>query len=50
MTAHAMSGDRERCLQAGMDGYLTKPIQRSELLALIGNLTAEERTELVLSS
>jgi CheY-like chemotaxis protein len=44
MTARAMSGDRERCLQAGMDGYLTKPIQRTELLALLGHLTAEERT------
>jgi CheY-like chemotaxis protein len=44
MTAHAMSGDRERCLQAGMDDYLTKPLQRSELSALLGQFTAEERT------
>jgi PAS domain S-box-containing protein len=35
MTAHAMKGDRERCLEAGMDGYVSKPLQASELFEAI---------------
>ena len=38
MTAHAMKGDRERCLEAGMDGYVSKPINLQELYGQIDNL------------
>jgi PAS domain S-box-containing protein len=40
MTAHAMKGDRDRCLAAGMDGYLSKPIDAHEMIALVESLTA----------
>jgi CheY-like chemotaxis protein len=40
MTAHAMKGDRERCLEAGMDGYITKPLKVDELFEAIDKATA----------
>jgi signal transduction histidine kinase/CheY-like chemotaxis protein len=40
LTAHAMKGDRERCLAAGMDGYLTKPIKPPELDDILENFLA----------
>ena len=36
-TAHAMSGDRERALLAGFDGYLSKPFRPGELLELVAS-------------
>jgi len=40
LTAHAMKGDQENCLKAGMDGYLTKPIRQQELDALLEGVLA----------
>jgi two-component system sensor histidine kinase/response regulator len=43
LTAHAMSTDREKCLEAGCTGYETKPVQRDRLLATCQRLIASER-------
>lgn len=43
MTAYAMKGDRERCLESGMDGYLSKPIDIHDLLRMLGEFTVENK-------
>ncbi len=43
MTANAMAGDREMCLDAGMDGYVAKPVKKEALFAEIGRVLDEPK-------
>jgi CheY-like chemotaxis protein len=39
MTAHVLKGDEERCLNAGMDGYIPKPVSPKELIATVESVS-----------
>jgi CheY-like chemotaxis protein len=41
MTAHAMKGDRDKCIEAGMTGYISKPIQPDQLFELMEEVMAQ---------
>jgi CheY-like chemotaxis protein len=43
MTANAMSGDRQMCIDAGMDGYVAKPVKREVMFAEINRILKESR-------
>ncbi len=42
MTAHVMRGDKERCLESGMDAYISKPLDAAELFSAIDQLVRRD--------
>jgi CheY-like chemotaxis protein/HPt (histidine-containing phosphotransfer) domain-containing protein len=45
MTAHAMGGDREKCMNGGMDGYITKPFRPDSIAAVLNSLGKKQQSE-----
>jgi CheY-like chemotaxis protein len=47
VTAHALQGEREKCLQAGFDEFVTKPLQMPEALEIIVNTLASKKAGMI---
>jgi CheY-like chemotaxis protein len=45
MTAHAMTGDREKCIDAGMDDYVSKPVKPEALYSVINKVARKSKSE-----
>ncbi len=44
LTAYALEGDREKCLDAGMDGYIPKPVKMDDLALLLNNIIGKNKS------
>ena len=44
LTANAMAGDRERCIESGMDNYLTKPVEKERLVQVLRELSNQKQS------
>lgn len=50
LTANAIKGDRERCLKAGMDEYLSKPVQKNQIIIVLERLLSQKQSDAIVTT